>query len=107
MHDTASAVRTYNISDELILNAEQKLSKHVSTTNLTMAEQGTAHIPVRGGYGKCALTVTVTQNLSCKMLPFQIIFTGKTERYLSKNSTGKGHLLFLKGIGVTKERGCL
>ena len=49
LHDIASAVRTYNIPFELILNVDQTPSKYVPTTNVKMNEQGTWHIPVRGG----------------------------------------------------------
>ena len=94
LHDIASVVRTYNIPDEMILNADQTPSKYVPTTNVTMAEQGTAHIPVRGGGDKRAITVTVIQKLSGKMLPFQIIYTGKTERCLPKNPTGNKNFIF-------------
>ena len=59
-----------------------------------MAEQGTAHIPDRGADDKCAIIVTVIQSLSGKMLHFQIIYTGKTERCLPKILTGKENFLF-------------
>ena len=94
LHVIASAVSTYNIPDELILNADQTPSNYVPTTNVTMAEQGTVHIPVRGGVDKRAITLTVIQSLSGKMLPFRIIYTGKTERCLPKNATGKENFLF-------------
>ena len=94
LHDIALAVRRYNIPDELILNADQTPSKYVPTTNVTMAGQGTAHIPVRGADDIRAITVTTVQSLSCKMLPFQIIQTGKTERCLPKNVKGKENFLF-------------
>ena len=94
LHDIASAVRTYNILYGLKLNVYQTPSKHVRTTNVTMAEHRTAHIPVRRGDDKRTITVTVIQSLSGKMLPFQIIYTRKTERCLPKNSTGKENFLF-------------
>ena len=94
LDDIASAVRTYNIPDELILNADETLSEYEPTTNVAMAEQRTAHIPVRGGDDKRAITVTVIQSLSGKILPFQIIYTGKTERCLPKNSTRKENFPF-------------
>ena len=57
------------------MNADQTPSKSVPTINVTLAEQGTAHIPVRGGHDECAiLAVTVIQSLSGKMLHFQIIY---------------------------------
>ena len=40
------------------------------------------------------ITVPVIQSLSGKMLLFQIIYTGKTERCLPKNGTGKENFLF-------------
>ena len=95
LHDIASAVQTNIISDELILKEDQTPSKYVPTTNVTMAEQGTAHIPIRGRDDKQALTVTVIQSLSCKMLHFQNIYAGKTEKCLLKNATGKENFLFL------------
>ena len=49
LHDIASAVWTFSILDVLILNADQTPSKYVPITNVTMPEQGTAHMPVRGG----------------------------------------------------------
>ena len=49
LHDIASTVRTYNIPNEF-------------KTNVTMAEQGTAHIPDRGADDKCAIIVTVIQS---------------------------------------------
>ena len=59
-----------------------------------MAEQGTAHIPVRGGDDKRDISETVIQSLSDKILPFQIIYNEKTERCLPKNDTGKESFLF-------------
>ena len=94
LHEIALAVRTYNIPDELIMNADQTPSKYVPTTNVTIAEQGTAHIPVRGEDDTRAITVTIVQSLSGKMLPFQIIQTRKTERCLPKNVKGKENFLF-------------
>ena len=62
LDDIASAVRTYNIPDELILNADETPSKYEPTTNVAMAEQGIAHIPVRGGDDKRAITVIKWQD---------------------------------------------
>ena len=95
LHDIASAVRTYKIPDELILNPDQALSKYVPTTSVTIAEKRTARIPVRkGGGDKRSITVTVIQGLSGKMLPSQIIYTGKTKINLPKNDEGKENFLF-------------
>ena len=47
LHDLATAVRTYKIPDELVLNADQAPSKYVSASNVTMAEQGGKHISMQ------------------------------------------------------------
>ena len=105
LYDIASnAVRTDSIPSGLILNADQALSNYVPAINVTVAEQGTVHIPIRVGDEKNAITITVIQILSGKMLPFQIIYTGKTDRCLLKNATGKKKSCFciMKRIGVRK-----
>ena len=86
------------------MNADQTPSKYVTTTNVTMAEQGTAHIPVEGGDDERAITVTVIQSLSGKILPSQIIYNGKTERCLPKMLQVKkiSYIRIMKSIGVTK-----
>ena len=84
------------------MNADQTPSKYVTTTNVTMAEQGTAHIPVEGGDDERA--ITVIQSLSGKILPSQIIYNGKTERCLPKMLQVKkiSYIRIMKSIGVTK-----
>ena len=95
MHNIASTVNKYNIPDELILNADQTPSKYVSANNVTMAATNQKTIPVAGGADKRAVTLTVAQSLSGAVLPFQIIYTGKTKRCLPPNArTNKHKFLF-------------
>lgn len=86
LHDIASKVSEYNIPENLIYNADQTPSKYVPTSNITMAQTNAKHVAIKGGADKRSITVTVTQSLSGEMLPFQIIYTGKTKRCLPKNA---------------------
>ena len=76
-----SAVLKYNIPDELILNIDQTPSKFVPT-DVTMAETGSKHVSRKGGNDKSGITVTLSDTITGKILPFQLIYTGKTARSL-------------------------
>ena len=43
LHDICTLVQTYNITDELIINANQTTSKHMPTSSVTMAEKNSEH----------------------------------------------------------------
>ena len=47
-----------------------------------MAEKNSKHIPRKGGNDKRAITVTLAETLSGTILPFQLIYQGKTRRSL-------------------------
>ena len=81
-NDIASAVLKYNIPDELILNIDQTPSKFVPTENVTMAENGSKHASRKGGNDKRGVTVTLSETITGKTLPSQLIYTGKTARSL-------------------------
>ena len=81
-NDIVSAVLKYNIPDELILNIDQTPSKFVPTENVTMAETGSKHVSRKGGNEKRSITVTLPETITGKILPFQLIYTGKTARSL-------------------------
>ena len=79
-NDIASAVLKYNIPDELILNIDQTLSKFEPTENVKMAETGSKHVSRKGGNNKRGITVTLSETITGKILPFQLIYNGKTAR---------------------------
>ena len=47
-----------------------------------MAVRDTKHIPRTGGNDKRGITVTLSETLNGVMLPFQLIYKGKTARSL-------------------------
>ena len=73
-------VQTYNIPDELIININQTPSEYVPTSSVTMAEKNLKPVSKQGADDKCAITLTLATTLSGDMLPFQMIYTGKTKR---------------------------
>ena len=82
LEEVAQAVSCHDIPDELIINVDQTPSKFVPTDNVTMAVRGTKHIPRTGGDDKRGITVTLSETLNGAMLPFQLIYKGKTARSL-------------------------
>ena len=81
-NDIASAVLKYNIPNELILSIDQRPSKFVPTENVTMAETGSKHVSRKDGNDKRSITVTLSETNAGMILPFQLIYTGKTARSL-------------------------
>ena len=80
-NDIASAVLKYNIPDKLILNIDQTPSKFVPTKNVTMAETDSKHVSRKSGNDKRGITVTLSETIAGKILPFQLIYTGKTDKF--------------------------
>ena len=82
LHEITNKVLQHNIPDELIINVDQTVSKFVATDNITMAANGEKHILCAAATDKRAINVTLCKSLDSCMLPFQITYTGKTERPL-------------------------
>ena len=82
LHDISREVLQYGIPDELIINIDQTPSKFVQTENITMNSKGEKHVSRTGGNDKRCITATLCESLDGTMLPFQLIYKGKTERSL-------------------------
>ena len=81
-NDIASAVLKCNIPDELILNIDQTPSNFMPTENVTMAETGSKYVSRKSGNNKRGITVILSETITGKIFPFQLIYTGKTARSL-------------------------
>ena len=92
-NNTASAVLKYNIPDELILNIDQTSSKYVPTENVAMAETGSKHVLRKDRNDKRGITVTLSETIAGKVLPFQLICTRKTARSLPSAEFPNGFCL--------------
>ena len=75
------------------MHADQTPSKFVATDNITMAARGAKHISRAGATDKRSITVTLCESLDGLMLPFQLIYTGKTERSLPNFDFPRGFCL--------------
>ena len=79
--------------DVHIINVDQIPSKFVNVDRMTMAEKGSKHVSKKGADDKRAITVTLSQTLNGLMLPFQLIYTGKTKRSLPRANFPTGFCL--------------
>ena len=70
LHGICTLVKTYNIPDELIINADQTASKYVPTSSVIIAEKDSMHVAKQGAGDKRAITLTLAETLSGDMLPF-------------------------------------
>lgn len=87
----AYLLKEYDIPAELYANSDQTQRLYAPGDKLTYAETGSKQVSVIGGDEKRAFTVMVTITSSGKMLPFQAIYHGKTERSCpDKASTNYG-----------------
>ena len=93
LNEIVTAVALYNIPDELIINVDQTPSKFVSTGNFTMAVTNSKQVAKKGSNDKRGMTITLAETLSGKMLPFQLIYHGKTSRSLPSVPFPDGFLL--------------
>ncbi|KAI6652990.1 hypothetical protein LOD99_4067 [Oopsacas minuta] len=93
LNEIVTAVALHNIPDELIINVDQTPSKFVSTGNFTMAGTNSKQVAKKGSNDKRGMTIALAETLSGKMLPFQLIYHGKTARSLPTVPFPEGFLL--------------
>ena len=93
LHDIVETVVKYSIPDELIFNIDQTPSKYVPTSKVTMARRGSKQVSLAGFNDKRTITATYAQTLAGDILPFQLIYKGKTKRFLPKTTFPKGFVL--------------
>ena len=72
----------HSTPDEFIINTDQTPSKFIATDNITIAVKGQKHISRVDSNDKRSITLTVCKSLEGKILLFQLIYKGKTQRSL-------------------------
>ena len=77
-------IEKHNIAKFLVLNSDQTPSKYVTVCRTIIAPKNSARVGLAGSTDKCNITVTLTVTLDGKILPFQIIYRGKTVQSLPK-----------------------
>ena len=73
-----SEVETWNILHALIINWDQTGSKLVPASEWTMEREGTKQVAIIGQEDKRKVTVLMSVTASGILLPFQVIYQGKT-----------------------------
>ena len=69
----------HNIPTSLVLNSDQTPSKYVTVGRTTLAPKNSTRVGLAGSTDKRSITLTLTVALNGKILPFQIIYGGKTD----------------------------
>ena len=82
LHDISDKMLLCSIPNELIINADQTPSKYFATDNVTMAAEGEKHISQTGSNDKRSITLILCELYNGTILPFQLIYKGKTARSL-------------------------
>ena len=72
---------------ELVLDSDQTPSSYISVGKSTMAARGSKSVPIKGLSDKRNITLTFVVTLAGEFLPFQIIYTGKTNACHSRGVT--------------------
>ena len=80
LYNIAQIYLEYDVPDELIMNIDQTSSKYVTTDRVTMGKKGSKHVSKKGSNDKRAITATYAETLAGDILPFQLIYQGKTVR---------------------------
>ena len=93
LHAIVNICIEYQVPDELVINIDQTPSKYVATGKVTMAEKGSRHVSRKGSDDKRQITATLSETLSGKILPFQLIYKGKTKRSIPSSKFPEGFLL--------------
>ena len=73
------AVKDGKIPPELVINWDQTGVNVVPSSQWTQAEQRSTRVEIAGAGDKRQITDTLAGTLSGKLLPFQILYEGKTE----------------------------
>jgi hypothetical protein len=76
----AYLLKEYDIPTELFANSDQTNRLYAPGDKLTYAETGAKQVSVIGAEEKRAFTVMVTVTSAGRLLPFQAIYQGKTEK---------------------------
>ena len=86
-------VEKYKTPPSLVLNSDQTPSKYVQVGRFTMAPQGAKKVGIAGSADKRMIILTLTVTQDGKILPFQIIYKGKTKQSFPKVSFPQGFSL--------------
>ena len=93
MHKIVQKVEKHNIPHFFIINADQTPSKYVPVGRSTLAEKNIKDVPISGSADKRLITANFAETLDGSVLPFQLIYKGKTTQSLPKTDFPDGFSL--------------
>jgi hypothetical protein len=87
---TTYLVKAHSIAPKLVINTGQTWIQLVPAGGaLTWAENGSKHVQILGMEDKRQITFLVSSSAAGNLLPFQLVFIGTTNRYLSPRNKGR------------------
>ena len=92
------AVKDGKIPPEFVINWDQTGINVVPSSQWTQAEKGASRVEIVGAGDKRQITATIAGTLSGKILPFQILYEGKTERCHALTQFPEGFDIWLTPI---------
>ena len=93
LHDIVNIYIEHQIPHELVINIDQTPREYVATGKVTMTENVSRHMSRKGADDKWQITATLAETLSGEILPFQLIYKGKTKRSVPSPKFPAGFLL--------------
>ena len=79
-YDIKEKVMKHKIPDDFIITLDQTPSKLLNVGKNTMAKTNSKRVALRDSDEKRAITITIAATLTGEILPFQMIYDGKTAR---------------------------
>ena len=83
-------VKAHSIAPELVINTDQTRIHLVPAGGArTWAEKGSKHVQILGMEDKRQITISVSSSTAWNLLPFQLVFTWTTNKYLPPRNEGR------------------
>ena len=77
-------IEKHNIPKSLVFYRDQTPSKYVTAGRTTMTPKNSTRVGLAGSTDDCSIALTLTVTLDGKLIPFQLIYGGKTDPSLPK-----------------------
>lgn len=78
LHEVKMVADLEEIPEDLIINFDQTGIKYIPTSSWTLEKEGSKRVEIVGKGDKCQITAVLGCSMSGNILPFQLIYEGKT-----------------------------
>ena len=90
LHEVKLVMEMEDIPAELVINFDQTGIKYVPTSSWTLEKEGSKRVAIVGKDDKRQITAVIGCSMSGDVLPFQLIYEGKTSRCLPSYNFPRG-----------------